>query len=129
MKAKGVIRKDLEWRESRRFFYWRLRRRLNEQTMIRAIQNVAGKHAISQSGAINRLKAWYFEYGKTNWDDGDRDVATWLEGDGKAINAKIEWIKNDRITKELLKRLDVPIQKKREGISFETYTRSELDRK
>ena len=102
MKAKGVIRKDLEWRESRRFFYWRLRRRLNEQTMVRAIKNVAGKNSISQTDAITHLKTWYFEQGKANWDDADRDVATWLERDGKAINGKIEGIGNERVTTELL---------------------------
>lgn len=102
MKAKGVIRKDLEWHESRRFFYWRLRRRLNEQTMVRAIKNVIGKDAITQSDAITRLKAWYFELGKTNWDDGDRDVATWLERDEKVINGKIGEMENERVTTELL---------------------------
>jgi acetyl-CoA carboxylase/biotin carboxylase 1 len=102
MKAKGVIRKDLEWRESRRFFYWRLRRRLNEQTMARVIKKVIGKDKISQSDVINRLKAWYFEHGTTNWDDGDRDVATWLERDGKAITDKIEAMGNEQMTTELL---------------------------
>jgi acetyl-CoA carboxylase / biotin carboxylase 1 len=102
MKAKGVIRKDLEWRESRRFFYWRLRRRLNEQTMVRAMKNVTGNDAITQSDAITRLKAWYFEHGKTNWEDGDRDVATWLEHDEKAINGKIEQMQSERVTTELL---------------------------
>ena len=102
MKAKGVIRKDLEWRESRRFFYWRLRRRLNEQTIVRAMKNVTGKDAISQSDAITRLKAWYFEHGKTNWEDGDRDVATWLEHDEKAINGKLEQMQRERVTTELL---------------------------
>jgi acetyl-CoA carboxylase/biotin carboxylase 1 len=30
MRAKGVIRRQVQWAESRKFFYWRLRRRLIE---------------------------------------------------------------------------------------------------
>jgi acetyl-CoA carboxylase/biotin carboxylase 1 len=102
MKAKGVIRKDLEWRESRRFFYWRLRRRLNEQSMIRTMKNMQGGKLFSQSEAVKYLKKWYFEHGKPNWDDGDKDVATWLERDGKAIHGKIEDLKNESVAKELM---------------------------
>jgi acetyl-CoA carboxylase/biotin carboxylase 1 len=102
MKAKGVIRKDLEWRESRRFFYWRLRRRLNEQTMVRTIRNINSTVPVTQANAIQRLKEWYFEHGKTDWEEDDRDVATWLERDGKAINAKIDGLKSESMTTELL---------------------------
>jgi acetyl-CoA carboxylase / biotin carboxylase 1 len=102
MKAKGVIRKDLEWREARRFFYWRLRRRLNQQTMVRTMKNMHGDKLFSQAEAVKYLKKWYLEHGKPNWDDGDRDVATWLERDGKAIHNKIEDLKNESVAKELL---------------------------
>lgn len=102
MKAKGVIRKDLEWREARRFFYWRLRRRLNEQTMVRTMKNMHGGKLFSQAEAVKYLMKWYLEHGKPNWDDGDRDVATWLERDGKAIHNRIEDLKNEGVAKELL---------------------------
>ncbi|KAI5299578.1 rab guanine nucleotide exchange factor S2, partial [Ascosphaera pollenicola] len=35
MEAKGVIRQALLWKNSRRFFYWRLRRRLNEDVFLK----------------------------------------------------------------------------------------------
>lgn len=35
MKAKGVIRDVLEWKNARRFFYWRVRRRINEERILR----------------------------------------------------------------------------------------------
>lgn len=38
MLVKGVIRKELEWKKSRRFLYWRLRRRLNEGQVIKRLQ-------------------------------------------------------------------------------------------
>lgn len=102
MKAKGVIRKELEWRDSRRFFYWRLRRRLNEQTMARAIRKVMGQDAISYLDSVTRLKTWFFEQGKANWDDDDREVATWLEHEGKAIHAKIEGMEKDQVAEKLM---------------------------
>lgn len=102
MKAKGVIRKDLEWCDSRRFFYWRLRRRLNEQTMVRTMKNIHGGKSVTQAEAIGYLKKWYFERGSTNWEDGDKDVAGWLERDGKSINAKIETLKEESVATELL---------------------------
>jgi acetyl-CoA carboxylase / biotin carboxylase 1 len=102
MKAKGVIRKDLEWRESRRFFYWRLRRRLNEQSLVRTMKDAQGVKIASQTEAISHLKKWYFEHGKTNWEDGDKDVATWLERDGKAIQGKIEEMKQESMAKSIL---------------------------
>ena len=40
MEAKGVIRMPLRWKESRRFFYWRLRRRLNEEGVIRRMESI-----------------------------------------------------------------------------------------
>jgi acetyl-CoA carboxylase/biotin carboxylase 1 len=102
MKAKGVIRKELEWRESRRFFYWRLRRRLNEQTMARAIRKVIGQDAISYTDAVTRLKTWFFEQGKANWDEDDREVATWLEREGKLIHTKIEGMEKDQVEEKLM---------------------------
>ncbi|KAM5439527.1 acetyl-coenzyme-A carboxylase [Microsporum ferrugineum] len=35
MEAKGTIRRPLEWKNARRFFYWRLRRRLSEEVILK----------------------------------------------------------------------------------------------
>lgn len=35
MQAKNTIRQALVWKQARRFFYWRLRRRLNEESIVR----------------------------------------------------------------------------------------------
>merc|ERR1719164_93145 len=34
MKAKGVISEELEWKSSRNFFFWRIKRRLAEDSII-----------------------------------------------------------------------------------------------
>jgi acetyl-CoA carboxylase / biotin carboxylase 1 len=102
MKAKGVIRKDLEWRESRRFFYWRLRRRLIEQILLRTMSDSKGHKILTHVEALSSLKSWYFDHGKSDWEDNDQDVAIWMERDAKAIQAKIDTLKNENVTKELL---------------------------
>ncbi|POW05114.1 hypothetical protein PSHT_10947 [Puccinia striiformis] len=38
MKAKGTIREALDWSESRRYFYWRLRRRLLEEEILKKLE-------------------------------------------------------------------------------------------
>ena len=35
MKAKGAIKNELHWREARRYFFWRIRRKLNEEYLIK----------------------------------------------------------------------------------------------
>lgn len=38
LQAKGVIRAEVEWPNSRRFFFWRLRRRLAERALLEVMQ-------------------------------------------------------------------------------------------
>ncbi|KAI9819078.1 MAG: acetyl-coenzyme-A carboxylase [Phylliscum demangeonii] len=53
MQAKGVIRQSLQWREARRFFYWRLRRRLNEEYILKRMP--ASTISSMRSGAAAAL--------------------------------------------------------------------------
>ena len=41
MQAKGAIRHPLQWKNARRFFYWRLRRRLNEESILKKLAAVS----------------------------------------------------------------------------------------
>lgn len=41
MEAKGTIRKALSWRDARRYFYWRLRRRLSEELILKRMVTAA----------------------------------------------------------------------------------------
>ena len=66
------------------------------------MKNIHGDELCSQAEAVKYLMKWYLEQGKPNWDDGDRDVATWLERDGKAIQNRIEDLKNEGVAKQLL---------------------------
>ena len=104
MKAKGVIREILNWRDSRRFFYWRLRRRLNEQYIIRHYIEPApgssGKASLTRAESIAHLHEWFTEATGKNVDN-DREFASWLEKENKEIHNRFEAFKNDHIANEI----------------------------
>ncbi|KAG8165715.1 hypothetical protein KVR01_004267 [Diaporthe batatas] len=97
MKAKGVIREQLEWVNSRRFFYWRVRRRLNEEYILRRMAA-----ATSSAGAVTKdpvalrnhhlakLQAWS---GVPEFDTKDREVAVWYEEHRQQVNDKVAALK------------------------------------
>jgi acetyl-CoA carboxylase/biotin carboxylase 1 len=78
MAAKGVIKKVVDWEESRSFFYKRLRRRISEDVLAKEIRGIAGDHFTHQS-AVELIKEWYLasqaKIGSTEWDDDDAFVA------------------------------------------------------
>ncbi len=49
----------MEWRTSREFFYWRLKRRLGENNVIKTILNV--EPSIDYELASNYLQQWFNE--------------------------------------------------------------------
>ncbi|GAB1319942.1 acetyl-coenzyme-A carboxylase [Madurella fahalii] len=110
MKAKGVIREVLEWREARRFFYWRVRRRLNEEYVLRRIAGATapvGKGATpsmtatspqTRSRHLSLLEAWS---GIANFQKNDRDVATWYEENRKLIQDKVESLRAEALTAQM----------------------------
>ncbi|KAK3295325.1 acetyl-CoA carboxylase [Chaetomium fimeti] len=112
MKAKGVIREVLEWREARRFFYWRVRRRLNEEYTLRRINNATAPggahakdvaaHALVSAEARKRhlhlLEAWS---GIPNFATDDRAVAEWYEANRKLVHDKVDALKKEAIAAEM----------------------------
>jgi acetyl-CoA carboxylase/biotin carboxylase 1 len=107
MKAKGVIREALEWQNARRFFYWRVRRRLNEEYILRrmatpvsAASNAKPAPSTSQARArhLQHLAAWC---GIENFDKSDREVALWYEENRKIVHDKVEAIKAEAVAAEV----------------------------
>lgn len=99
MKAKGTIRQALRWREARRFFYWRLRRRLNEESIIKkmAVSSSTSNNVrspTSREHKIELLRAWS---GVAGFDTDDKAAATWYEENRKVVNAKVEVLKADAV--------------------------------
>ncbi|KAJ3415849.1 acetyl-coenzyme-A carboxylase [Chytridiales sp. JEL 0842] len=57
MLAKGAVKAVVGWAESRKFFYWRLMRRISEETAIKDI--LKADDSIRRSEASALLKTWY----------------------------------------------------------------------
>jgi len=114
MKAKGVIRGEVEWREARRYFYWRLRRRLAEFDLRRKVEGEVGDEgsdmncgglgtadgateSASGSAKSKIIEAWFKESigsegtgpaGEAAWDD-DKRVLRWMKSDKGEIDRRL----------------------------------------
>ena len=95
MEAKGTIRHPLQWKNARRFFYWRLRRRLNEESIIRKMagHSIRG-HANTREAQLETLHAWT---GISAFEKDDRSVAMWYEENKKVVHSKMEALKNEGV--------------------------------
>ncbi|KAI5863331.1 acetyl-CoA carboxylase [Durotheca rogersii] len=108
MKAKGTIREVLEWKNARRFFYWRVRRRLNEEHILKRMAAAAtsAKATDLNSAAatetrqhhLRLLTAWS---GIADFGQNDRDVANWYEENTETIQAKVDQIKAETVSREV----------------------------
>jgi acetyl-CoA carboxylase/biotin carboxylase 1 len=81
MKAKGVIRSQVHWGQSRTFFYWRLKRKLKEFEVVDAINGGGTKLAFGQrKSLIAELQQWFLSlYPSCCWETDDRLVVSWLD--------------------------------------------------
>ena len=97
MEAKGTIRKALKWKDSRRFFFWRIRRRLNEEYLIKRIGEALPNS--SRLERVARLKSWYNS--AHDFDD-DMAIAKYLEESHKEMAVKVAKLKKDSATQHLV---------------------------
>ncbi|PVH96739.1 hypothetical protein DM02DRAFT_658951 [Periconia macrospinosa] len=115
MEAKGVIRSSLRWQNARRFFYWRLRRRLNEEYILKKMASAAAPSvdgakpdAITRAKGLEMLKAWSQV---PKFDQDDMSVAVWYEENRKNVHDRVELLKRDGIAMEIAQLM----RKDREG--------------
>ena len=101
MKAKGVIRRQVQWAQSRNFFFWRLRRRLAEFDIARMMREVDSTEFKSKQKAIALLKTWYCEQSscsvevtESNWED-DGKVMKWLKDNTSYIRDQLKALKEE----------------------------------
>jgi acetyl-CoA carboxylase/biotin carboxylase 1 len=109
MEAKGVIRQALVWKNARRFFYWRLRRRLNEEYILKKMASAAAPTAeapkadpITRVRGLEMLKAWSNIH---KFDQDDMSVAVWYEENRKNVHEKVEALKREGIAMEVAQML------------------------
>jgi len=101
MKEKGTIREVVEWKGARKFFYWRMRRKLLETQLSKQIVVAAGEGKLGHSQIAAMLKRWFTEDNSTSthlWEE-DRQVVEWLE---KQVDIKEKSTSQDSI--RLIKR-------------------------
>lgn len=98
MEAKGTIRKALKWSESRRFFFWRIRRRLNEEYLIKRIGEALPTS--TRLERVARLKSWYLS--SVGDAENDMAVAKYLEESHKEMAAKVTQLKKDAATQNIV---------------------------
>ncbi|KAL8921581.1 MAG: hypothetical protein Q9172_003940 [Xanthocarpia lactea] len=94
MQAKDTIRHPLVWKNARRFFYWRLRRRLNEESILKKMAGVSIRGPTSRAQNLRTLQAWT---GMENFERDDRGVACWYEDNKKIVHSKVEALRSEGI--------------------------------
>lgn len=99
MLAKGVIRKEIEWVHARRFFFWRLRRRLNEEYLLNKIGDIV-KNA-SRLEKVARLRSWM---PTVDYED-DEAVSNFIETNHAKLGKRIEELKSEQNRHDLYKLL------------------------
>lgn len=123
MEAKGAIRKPLTWKNARRFFYWRLRRRLSEEQIVKRMvaaapspvaRNDSGALSVASSTSsplpqlsespraqhLRTLRAWTGFLGEDLEHD-DRKVATWYEENKKAVQSRVEGLRAQSVATDV----------------------------
>jgi len=112
MRSKGVIRKQVNWAQSRAFFFWRLRRRLTEFDLANKLAAARGLSTTSAGSkhrreAVDDLKAWFLSNAGSKpemWED-DRRVMLWLTDNHAAFAAYVAERKANFTAKALAERM------------------------
>jgi acetyl-CoA carboxylase/biotin carboxylase 1 len=94
MEAVGVIRQQVDWKTSRSFFYWRLRRKLAEFDLRKKIINAAGVgrgvKTPTPLEATEIIKQWFLEtpgMTEAKWED-DKVMLSWMGGNNQLLEHK-----------------------------------------
>eukprot|EP00603_Paraphysomonas_imperforata_P004269 CAMPEP_0114418674 /NCGR_PEP_ID=MMETSP0103-20121206/3623_1 /TAXON_ID=37642 ORGANISM="Paraphysomonas imperforata, Strain PA2" /NCGR_SAMPLE_ID=MMETSP0103 /ASSEMBLY_ACC=CAM_ASM_000201 /LENGTH=2325 /DNA_ID=CAMNT_0001587049 /DNA_START=49 /DNA_END=7026 /DNA_ORIENTATION=+ len=107
MKAKGVIRRQVQWAQARNFFFWRLRRKLAEFDIARMMRDVDSTEFKSKQKAIALLKSWFVEQASSSaessdavWED-DVKMMKWLKDNTSYIRDRLKALKEENSGRRL----------------------------
>lgn len=109
MLEKSCINRIVPWRESRKWFHWRLRRLLLEQELVQSIIEAA-QESLTVGEARIRLRRWFIEdRGETvahMWDNNDNNesVVEWLVDQiqtNSVVQNNINAVKRDAIVQQV----------------------------
>merc|ERR1712157_99854 len=106
MQAVGVIKRAVEWKNARVYFYWRLRRKLAEFDLRKKIfetYKVGRSSAITSIDASKMIRGWFLETpGATDalWND-DQAVLSWISQQSETLETKILKLNYDNVVQEV----------------------------
>ncbi|KAK9761811.1 acetyl-coenzyme-A carboxylase [Basidiobolus ranarum] len=103
MKAKGTIREALEWKNSRKFFYWRVLRRVYEERWLKQIQ--AANTDLTREDCLSHLKQWFCQDTQSEhetWESSDDSVSQWLTQSSQHIEEHIQKLRQSFIAKQVV---------------------------
>ena len=100
MKAKGVIRKPLEWRHARTYFYWRVRRRLNEEYLIRDIKTVTDDR-LTRDEMMKLVQDW-FKADTSGDANNEQFVSEWFHQYKDQIKQRVAQLKSNTLEEKIV---------------------------
>ena len=97
MKAKGCISEILEWKSSRKFFYWRIRRRLLEDSLKNQLMD-ASNGLISNSDASSKIS-------QVLPAGDDKTIVQWMLNNAEITSNLVKQVRFDHASKNVLNAL------------------------
>ncbi|EPS68705.1 hypothetical protein M569_06062, partial [Genlisea aurea] len=104
MASKGVIERVVDWKNSRSFFYGRLRRRVVEDSLINTLREAAGDH-LDYKSAKETVKRWFLEseFGggkEESWSD-DEAFFKWKLEEPRNLEEKLQVLRVHKLSLQL----------------------------
>lgn len=96
MKSKGVISRIIPWKNARHLFYWRLRRRLDENRLFKQLTSDCPHSQLSRQDAKRLLKQWIASDSKKPLLVSKKQMSTRLEELYHNDRAISEWISKNQ---------------------------------
>ena len=104
MKAVGVIEKDVAWEESRKYFFWRLRRKLAEFDLRKKMMSAGnvgrGLTTMTAVEASAMIKEWYTISTGASWKD-DKRVLAWMAEKNQELEVKVADLAKKHVADEV----------------------------
>jgi len=94
MKAKGVIREIVPWKNAREYFFWRVRRRLAQDALVKKLK--AADSELTHAACLTMIRNWIG--GKASWEE-DKAVLNFFESEGVTIDEKLGQVKEASVEK------------------------------
>ena len=102
MKAKNVIRSQVNWKESRKFFYWRLKRRLTEMDLAKNVKELLPNKSTKE--IVDSFKTWFTsKTNDSNLFEDDKKLLGWIEDHSNDVQG---WLASLRDSALVLKLTD-----------------------